>query len=250
MPVNRSSNRVQPHIPVLESPLFSRVLETPPTKMQCMAALSEIPNQTPNLKGKKSTKVPLISWTILGLGMVSMPSIGSDGLNPAPAILLILGAIGKSVASMHVNSMQNLRIKEYIKALEVFMSNCNVHISVEDRARIQAQIDSVKKLTNVSYAAHLKDTKSQKTRSQSSAQNGMPSAAVNVRAVQKTKPAVSTAPTRVQLPPPSFKLPAVSIPNMRAPTTEEVSDGIGNAAKGLFLFGAAVVSLGAAAFSH
>jgi hypothetical protein len=91
----------------------------------------------------------------------------------------------------------------------------------------------------------LKDPKRQKKRSQSSAPNTRSIPIGNVRAAQKTKPVVATASHRIQLPPSGFKLPNVSMPNFRAPTIEEVGDGIGNAAKGLLLFGGAVLTGGA-----
>jgi hypothetical protein len=39
------------------------------------------------------------------------------------------------------------------------MSNCQVHISHEDREKIRAQIGSLKKATDISYAAYLKQSK-------------------------------------------------------------------------------------------
>jgi hypothetical protein len=240
MPTNRLSNNITPLIPFLESPLFVTKQKTPPTKMACMAALSEIPNGSPNLRSQKTAKVPLFSWASLGLGAAMLPSVATDGLNAAPVLLLILGALGNAVTKMHINSMQNLRIKEYVKALEIFMSNCEVHISPEDRIRIRTQIDSVKKLTAKSYAAYLKQPKGKVLRSP-----------VTIK-IAKPKPAKLKAPAVLPIVKrPVASRPEIQWPNLNDASLNYASDAIGNVGKGLAAFGIGLLSVGAAfSLSH
>ncbi len=244
--VNNSKNSTPPQIPFLKNSLFFETLKKKPTAFECRAALSELKDTPPNLRVKKTTKVPKLSWAALGLGMAAIPAISLDVNNAGPALIALLGVIIKAVSTTNINQMQNMRINEYIKALEVFMSNCNTHVSEADRARIQAQINSVNKLTAISYAKYLKDPKGQKTRGQSSAPNTSPIPAVHVRTAQKTKPVVASASPRIHLPPSGFQLPNFSF-GVSNQTINDINSGLGNAVKigitGLVLLGEAVGAL-------
>jgi hypothetical protein len=214
--INNLSKLTTPPLLPFENPLFVEKQDKQPTRFECIAAFNKIPKSTPSFRGEKGAKVPFAVWAGLSLGTVLMPSIGSDGLNPAPVILLMLFALEKAISSTHIDTFKKAKIKDYVNALEVFMSNCQVHISHEDREKIRAQIGSLKKATNASHAAYLKQSKSK-------------------------APAVL----------PSMKRPVVSRPEIEWPNLNDAnlnyaSDAIGKVGQGLAAFGIGMLSVGAA----
>jgi hypothetical protein len=219
--INNSSKFTAPPLLPFENPLFVEKQKEQPTQFECIAAFNKIPKSTPSFRGEKGAKVPFAVWASLSLSTVLMPSIGSDGLNPAPVILLMLFALEKAISNTHINIFQKAKIKDYVNALEAFMLNCQVHISYEDRVKIKAQIGSLKKATGASYAAYLKQSKSK-------------------------APAVLPIVKR-----PVASRPEIQWPNLNDASLNYASDAIGNVGKGLAAFGIGLLSVGAAfSLSH
>lgn len=220
MPIKNTVKNINIQPQLFKSTLFLTQKSATPTKMECMAALNEIKNFTPKFRTQKTNKIPFISLSALGLGSTLLPLASTNEINAIPTLLVFLAAIGKAVIVNTIDSTQYLKIKDYIKSLKVFLSNCENHISQVDKERIHAQLDTLEIKTNESHARY-----SEKTNSKANA-------------VQ-----------RIKLPPATHQFKPV-INNLQLPSLNDVSEGIGNAAKDILLIGAAILSLGYTATTH
>jgi hypothetical protein len=159
MPVDLFNNRPQQlTIKTLDNLLFTRVLDKPPTQKQCMNAFDELITPPPNLNAKK-LKMPAFLWSILGFTAATNPTVSLDPNNATPSIIALIPIIANIVRSTNINPWQKIKIEDYIRNVETFMSNCGAHLSKEDRSLVQGKLESLKKITNASHASYMKQQK-------------------------------------------------------------------------------------------